>query len=373
MSSSALFTAATSGDLLAIREALACGVAVNRQNDDGETALHLAMYSPVPFNAASILLKAGVNPNLQDDSGKTPLMLVFGWRRDLSARQKLRLWSLFEDFGADIAVRNDEGENLFNIIREQEHDTLVETTLLPVLMAAGISSDPDDWTRTRLKTAWPASLIRNEFDPHSEADWQEGMNLLYAWRLGEKPDLVAAAACFERSARGCWEPACTSLGRLYEQGLGVPHDPHRAFDLYVEGAKGFHDLNVDLARAYARGIGVKPDQKKALAWYAHPHSHDVRGWHETGRRLRDGIGIKAEPQRALRWFRRAAKKGHAEACLEVIRAIREDPTMSRQEQQAAKRRWQAKVQRATAQRLLRCSSEKTFFLEDLFFGTFSLP
>jgi chromosome segregation ATPase len=58
--------------------------------------------------------------------------------------------------------------------------------------------------------------------------------------LGRSPDLVAAAAWYEKAAAQKFPRAQMNLAYLYEQGLGVPKDPLKALNLYRE-ASGIKD------------------------------------------------------------------------------------------------------------------------------------
>lgn len=58
------------------------------------------------------------------------------------------------------------------------------------------------------------------------------------------------------------------LGLMYAKGLGIPKDPGKAYDLWLEGAeKGFASSQYNLAEMYRTGDGVSQDFGQARDWY----------------------------------------------------------------------------------------------------------
>jgi TPR repeat protein len=71
------------------------------------------------------------------------------------------------------------------------------------------------------------------------------------------------AACKRGDAR-----ACASLGRLYEQGLGVPKDESQAATLFEEACTdGAAEGCVNLGWLYEDGRGVPKDERRAAALF----------------------------------------------------------------------------------------------------------
>ena len=70
-----LMYAALYGDADAVRRVLAAGADVNAANDNGTTALTLAVHDA---NKTRVLLQAGAKPNQAPDDGRTPLIIASG-------------------------------------------------------------------------------------------------------------------------------------------------------------------------------------------------------------------------------------------------------------------------------------------------------
>lgn len=58
------------------------------------------------------------------------------------------------------------------------------------------------------------------------------------------------------------------FGKMYADGLGVPQDPGKAFDLFLRSAqKGNAEAMVSVAALYSGGQGVEANKKAALEWF----------------------------------------------------------------------------------------------------------
>lgn len=78
------------------------GADVNAVSNDGTTVLHLAVRGPE--DSLKALIKAKANPNVQDNSGNTPLILACKWESEKKVRMLLRA-------GADFNIKNNAGES----------------------------------------------------------------------------------------------------------------------------------------------------------------------------------------------------------------------------------------------------------------------
>jgi len=68
-----LIEAALGGNLARVKRlVIDCGVDPNVQDDDGDTPLHLAAWNGY-LTIVKFLLEHGADPNIQDDDGDTPL------------------------------------------------------------------------------------------------------------------------------------------------------------------------------------------------------------------------------------------------------------------------------------------------------------
>ena len=97
-----LFRAAMNGDLAEVKRlVIDCGVDPNIQDFNGWTPLHHAAQSG-HLNVVKLLLEHGANPNIQNNNGNTPLHLAA--RRDYCVIVRLLL-----EHGADPTIRNNNG------------------------------------------------------------------------------------------------------------------------------------------------------------------------------------------------------------------------------------------------------------------------
>ena len=84
----------------------------------------------------------------------------------------------------------------------------------------------------------------------------------------EKASLGAAIKVWMRSAQGGDPEAQTTLGEIYEQGLGARSDYNAAQHWYRAAAEqGFARAKVNLGYLYERGLGVEQDMKRAAELY----------------------------------------------------------------------------------------------------------
>ncbi len=85
---------------------LACGADVNARNNDGESALHMAVNYCNEFIRP--LLEAGADINAQDNDGETPLMILCQDRNEEEACYLIRQ-------GADVRLKNRKGKSVVDI------------------------------------------------------------------------------------------------------------------------------------------------------------------------------------------------------------------------------------------------------------------
>lgn len=59
-----------------------------------------------------------------------------------------------------------------------------------------------------------------------------------------------------------------SLGCFYNEGLGVPQDRHKAFNLFAKAAKqGHKEAQYNVGYMYGNGWGVERNQTLANYWF----------------------------------------------------------------------------------------------------------
>jgi FOG: Ankyrin repeat len=102
-----LFFAAGSGDLAEVKRlVVGCGVDPNIQDNDGNTPLHRAVIRS-RREIIKLLLEHGADPNIQNNYGGTPLHYAAKKCRVSVARVLL-------DYGADPTIRDNKGKTPLN-------------------------------------------------------------------------------------------------------------------------------------------------------------------------------------------------------------------------------------------------------------------
>jgi hypothetical protein len=92
-------------------------------------------------------------------------------------------------------------------------------------------------------------------------------HLGYLALSGKTPDYAGARRWLEQSAAQEHLDAFVLLGRLYEEGWGVPRNPARAAEWYQRAAvQAVPDAQYRLGTLYARGVGVPQDDRAAKKW-----------------------------------------------------------------------------------------------------------
>src|SRR4029077_18946601 len=107
----------------------------------------------------------------------------------------------------------------------------------------------------------------------------------YAEGRGAPQNFKAAAAWYERAARGGLAPALFRLGALYEKGNGVPKNLTEARRLYLAAAeKGNANAMHNIGVLYAEGIDGKPDSEEK-------YGRLLRGGYRRQAQLQGGVGF----------------------------------------------------------------------------------
>ena len=103
-----LYSATIKADTVAVKKALAEGADINRQSDNGYTALMWACSwasRPGYFDVAKYLIKAGADVNISANDGSTALLEAAEGSKEISL--------MLMDNGADITARRDDGRGIF--------------------------------------------------------------------------------------------------------------------------------------------------------------------------------------------------------------------------------------------------------------------
>ncbi len=154
----------------------------------------------------------------------------------------------------------------------------------------------------------------------AEAQYEVGIAYLHGspfiWR-----DYAQAFAWLQKAANKENAPAMSTLGWIYEKGLGQPQDPARAFLWYLRGASGGDAFGQrQAAEFYQKGIGVEPDAGQAAAWFKKAALQgDLIAQTRLGIDYLNGLGVQKDPKLAFTYFLKAAYSGFGWAQFNVAR------------------------------------------------------
>eukprot|EP00611_Tribonema_gayanum_P009086 TRINITY_DN1881_c2_g1_i1.p1 TRINITY_DN1881_c2_g1~~TRINITY_DN1881_c2_g1_i1.p1 ORF type:complete len:526 (-),score=227.01 TRINITY_DN1881_c2_g1_i1:202-1779(-) len=120
--------------------------------------------------------------------------------------------------------------------------------------------------------------------------------------------LLEAAELFRRAADAGSADAAYQLGRLYEQGLGMPVDPVAAFEHYRSAAEAGHvTAAACCGHMLYSGVGCLASAREAANWYmVAAEQGDVSSMNALGILHEEGRGVERSWQRALHWYIAAA-------------------------------------------------------------------
>jgi TPR repeat protein len=127
-------------------------------------------------------------------------------------------------------------------------------------------------------SAWPAqglpggsleslSHLKQRADT-GDADALTRLGIVYHNGDGVRPDLKAAAHCFQLAAATGDRAAQYELGTMYRLGEGgLPRDDRRAIDLYTRSARqDFEPANLALGVDYELGEGIPRSRSQAIRY-----------------------------------------------------------------------------------------------------------
>ena len=106
-----------------------------------------------------------------------------------------------------------------------------------------------------------------------------------------------------------------SVGWMYENGRGVPHDYGQALDWLRKAAdQGFAEAQFETGVMYAHGEGVPQDYAQALVWFRRAADQGFAAAQGAiGEMYQRGEGVPQDYGQALDWLRKAADQGSAGA------------------------------------------------------------
>jgi len=138
---------------------------------------------------------------------------------------------------------------------------------------------------------------------------------LYQDGLGVPVDYAEAMKWFRLSALQGNAAAQVAIGHMYEEGHGVATDYAEAMRWFRLAVRvGFPAAQNSIGHLYEEGLGVGADYAEAQRWFRLAAD---QGWpaaqNNMGRLYRNGLGVTADYAEALRWYRLAADQGFASA------------------------------------------------------------
>jgi TPR repeat protein len=109
--------------------------------------------------------------------------------------------------------------------------------------------------------------------------------------------------------------AQTTLGHLYDNGLGVPQDYAKAAQWYEKAAvQGDMKAQYHLGALYENGRGVPQDHAKARLWREKAAEQGYAlAQYNLGTMYKDGQGVPQNYAKARQWYEKAAAQGDAGA------------------------------------------------------------
>lgn len=135
-----------------------------------------------------------------------------------------------------------------------------------------------------------------------------GQNFDRGLNAAENGDFATAVAEWSALAEIGHASAQTSLGYLYEFGLGVASDISEAVKLYQAAAdQGFADAQFNLAGMYDEGRGIGQNKAEAAKWYqlAGEQGH-ISAQYNLGLMYKWGEGVAQSYVNAMKWPGRSA-------------------------------------------------------------------
>ena len=162
----------------------------------------------------------------------------------------------------------------------------------------------------------------NTRDATSAAYACSNLGYMYANGLGVPRDYVKMIDVYTRSCNGGDPKGCFNLGVQYEKGEGVAQNDITATSLYRKGCDGGSaGACTGLGLLHEKGrAGTVADASVAATYYEKSCRGDYAyGCHNLGRLNEYGIGMNANPARAKTLYDKACRGGHADACTAFAR------------------------------------------------------
>jgi TPR repeat protein/serine/threonine protein kinase len=143
---------------------------------------------------------------------------------------------------------------------------------------------------------------------------QVNLGRMYENGNGVPKDMVEAAKWYRKAAEQQNPWGENSLGCLYETGSGVEKNFAEAIQLYRKSAdQGNESAQVNLGRMYENGNGVAKDMVEAAKWYRKAAEQgESQAQNSLGWLYKSGSGVETNLAEAVKWFRKSADLGNAD-------------------------------------------------------------
>ncbi|CAD7704829.1 unnamed protein product [Ostreobium quekettii] len=107
---------------------------------DGDTPLSEAIYNGHP-STVELLLKHGANTDIQNETGATPLLLIWQkmWHQKTDEQTAAKIVQIMSDYGAALEVPNENGMTPLMAAARDGHTAAAE-----LLLSKGVSVTPTD-------------------------------------------------------------------------------------------------------------------------------------------------------------------------------------------------------------------------------------
>jgi TPR repeat protein len=306
--------------------------------------------SGIPSAASSPALAGAATP------GCGPADLRFAAGRNAIARRDRSLAFGYEAFdNRDYPRALDQFTFAWNKVGYEE-----AALMLARLHLYGLGT-PNDGAKA---VAWLEKVVNGRFDPQTDplrfdpaqprlstakVDAAFMLARMYERGIGVVRDQHKASAWYAKAAEFGFVPALDILGERELAGAGTARDPAAAVAHLKQAADaGYAQAQFHLARAYYSGDGVPKDLNLAGAWFdAAAHAGLPAAMFAAGRMIDLGEGVKPDPSRALVYYKDAALKGDPDARLALGtyfysgEVVRKDLVVARKWFDAAARQGQA--------------------------------
>lgn len=199
------------------------------------------------------------------------------------------------------------------------------------------------WVATPAFSGLPEALMSLNYKqyPNALAEFQELANqgnasaLYYLGRMyqngwGVPKNIPQAVSYFQAADKAYYLPAAAQLGKIWLYGAtGVVANPRRAIDLLKKSAlAGDADAAFELGNAAISGLGEEADYNHAFGFYSIAAAKgNKKAQYQISQMYLVGRGIPQNYQKAMLWLSRSAHQGYVKAQIELARLTETNPKL----------------------------------------------